>query len=151
MTHLAPVELTLRILVIDPPPGVAWAVQSGRTDLIEALEQSAGQIVFEVPVRLGAARSDGKPTLLGPVTQGTPASRFLYLNSGTRAGQAGSCWERRAKVPLTGITSQLIKRVQRSPGARLEARFMGTGRDGGPACATVPLLDGGWRVTEPAG
>ncbi len=146
-----PAEVTLRILVIDPPPGVAWAVQSGRTELIKALEQSAGQIVFDVSVRLGATRSDGKPALLGPVTQGTPASRFLYANSGTRAGQADSCWDRRAKVPLTGITRQLIEQARRSPGARLEARFMGTDRDGGPACATVPLLDGGWRVIEAAG
>ncbi len=146
-----PADLTLRILVINPPPGVAWAVQSGRTELIKALEQSAGQIVFEVRVRLGATRSDGKPALLGPVTKGTPASRFLYANSGTGAGQADSCWDRRAKVPLTGITRQLIERVQRSPGVRLEARFMGTGRDGGPACATVALLGGGWRVIEPAG
>ncbi|MEA2339467.1 MAG: hypothetical protein QOE82_3474, partial [Thermoanaerobaculia bacterium] len=24
----------------------------------------------------------------------------------------------------------------------------GTGRDGGPACATVPLLGGGWNVAQ---
>jgi hypothetical protein len=46
-------------------------------------------------------------------------------------------------VPLSDITEKLIR-----SGRRLEARFNGTARDGGPACATVPLLDGGWRTVK---
>ena len=138
--------LSLRIVVLDPPAGVAWAVQSGRNELIEPTQRSEALIVFDLVVRLGATRADGEATLLGPVTQGPPAGRFLYLNSGTRAGQTDSCWDRRAKVPLAGITRDLVERVLAQPGARLEARIAGTGRDGGPACATVSLLDGGWRV-----
>jgi hypothetical protein len=102
-------------------------------------------------VRVGSLRPDGYPTLLGPVTQGPPTGRFVYLNSGQRAGQADYCWDRRAKVPLAGITQQLIDRAREQPGARLEARVLGTGLDGGPACATVPLLEGGWRILPPAG
>ncbi|MEK6371421.1 MAG: DUF5990 family protein [Acidobacteriota bacterium] len=65
------------------------------------------------------------------------------MNSGTYAGQADTPWSRRAKVPLAGITWALIKRAK---GAPLEARINGTGSDGGPACGTVPLLDGGWKI-----
>jgi hypothetical protein len=141
--------LPLRIVVVEPPPGVEWAVQSGRSELIEPTERTPTRIVFDLAVRLGATRADGQPTLLGPVTQGPPTGRFLYVNSGIRAGQADSCWDRRAKVPLRGITQNLIESIRQKPGARLEARIAGTGPDGGPACATVPLLDGGWRLIEP--
>jgi hypothetical protein len=71
------------------------------------------------------------------------------VTSGKRAGQANSCWDRRAKVSLKGITPQLIAAVKQQPGAHLEARIAGTAADGGPACATVPLLEGGWRVVAP--
>jgi hypothetical protein len=67
------------------------------------------------------------------------------VNSGKRAGQFDSCWDRRAKVPLTGVTASLIEQAAALPGAVLETQIAGTGRDGGPSCATVPLV-GGWRV-----
>jgi hypothetical protein len=143
-------EVPLRIALVRPPPGGGWAVQSGREDLIEPSESSDAMIAFDLSLRIGAPRADSQPSLLGPVTQGPPSDRFVYVNSGTRAGQAGSCWDRRAKVPLTWITRQLIERVRQQHGARLEARIAGTAADGGPACATVPLLEGGWRIVAPA-
>ncbi|MGH7584994.1 MAG: DUF5990 family protein [Gemmatimonadales bacterium] len=143
-------ELPLRITVVGPPPGVAWAIQGGRGDLVEPSERADALVAFDVSVRVGAPRSGGQPTLLGRVTQGPPDGRFVYVNSGQRAGQADSCWDRRAKVSLTGITRQLIESVEQNPGARLEALIAGTAADGGPACATVPLLEGGWRVLAPA-
>jgi hypothetical protein len=143
-------DIPLRITVVGPPLGVAWAVQSGRNDLIKPSERTEALIAFDVTVRVGAPRTGGQPTLLGRVTQGPPIDRFLYVNSGKRAGQADSCWDRRAKVSLTGITQHLIESVEKHPGARLEARIAGTASDGGPACATVPLLEGGWRVVAPA-
>lgn len=143
-------EIPLRLTVVGPPLGVAWAVQSGRSDLIEPSERTEALIAFDVTVRVGAPRSGGHPTLLGRVTQGPPTARFVYVNSGKRAGQVDSCWDRPAKVPLTGITQQLIEGVEKRPGARLGARIAGTASDGGPACATVPLLEGGWRVVAPA-
>ena len=71
---------------------------------------------------------------------------FVYVNSGTSAGEAGSRWTRRAKVKLATLTRELADAARAEPGTVLEARFQGIGRDGGPACATVPLLDGGWRL-----
>ena len=144
-------ELSLRIVVLEPPSGVAWAVQSGRNELIEPRERSTARMTFDVTVRIGPARAGGQPVFLGPVTQGPPTDRFVYVTSGKRAGQFDSCWDRRAKVSLKGITPQLLAAVQQRPGSRLEARIAGTAADGGPACATVPLLDGGWRVVAPAG
>ena len=82
----------------------------------------------------------------GAVAQGPPEGRFVYVCSGTLAGQAESCWTRRAKVPLDGITWRLIERVLSDGRLRLEARFQGRAGDGGPNCATVKLLEGGWRA-----
>ena len=103
-------------------------------------------MTFEFEVRVGT-RARGEPNFLGPFVQGPPAGRFVYINSGTLAGQADSIWTRRAKVPLTGITRALIERA-RVAGSTLEAEIAGTGRDGGPACATVPLMSDGWRVAD---
>jgi hypothetical protein len=141
-------ELPLRIVVTNPPAGVTFAVQRGRHGLLPPTRRTADAMVFDFTVRVG--ERDGKPNFLGEFAQGTPADRFVYVNSGTSAGQAGSCWQRRAKVKLSGITRELIGRALVQPGAVLEARFAGIGRDGGPSCATVPLLDGGWRLARDA-
>jgi hypothetical protein len=87
----------------------------------------------------------GVARLLGKLAHGSPSERFLYVCSGTCAGQVHSCWTRRAKIGLSGISSALLQALQAAPSLRLEARFAGRAKDGGPACATVPLL-GGWRV-----
>ena len=53
-------------------------------------------------------------------------------------------------MSLKGITPQLIAAVDQQPGARLKARIAGTAVDGGPACASVLRLEGGWQVVAPA-
>lgn len=92
-------------------------------------------------------RTAGPPNFRGKSVQGPPADRFIYINAGTYAGQANSCWSRRAKVSLAGITWELIEQVLSESNSVLEARIAATARDGGPAYATVRLLEGGWRVT----
>jgi hypothetical protein len=82
----------------------------------------------------------------GPFVQGPPKQRFVYINIGTYAGQDGSPWSRRLKVPLIGITRKMI-----TAGGILEARVIGTGPDGGPTCATVKDFDGWIRVIRSSG
>lgn len=139
-------ELPLRIVVRHPPLGVVFAVQGGKEALHPPTRSSQQALVFEVSIEVDPASSNGPPRLLGPIVQGPPLGRFLYVNSGNRAGQQGSCWDRRAKVPLGGITWELIRAQQAAPESTLEAEIAGTAKDGGPCCATVPLLGGGWRV-----
>jgi hypothetical protein len=140
-------ELQLRIVVLRPPTGVTFAVQRGRFELLPPSSVTRDALVFDVAVRVGPGK-DGAPNFLGPYAQGTPADRFIYVNSGTSAGQTQSCWSRRAKVRTGGIGWAMVDEVLATPGAVLEARFEGTGRDGGPACASVPLVEGGWRVVR---
>ena len=140
--------LQLRVVVAAPPTGVAFAVQRGRADLLAPISTTSDALVFEFPVSV-ADVSSHPPRLTGEFAQGPPAARFVYVNSGTYAGQLGSCWSRRAKVPLSGITAALVQAALRHPSGILEARISGIGRDGGPACATVPLLSE-WAVVAAA-
>jgi hypothetical protein len=144
-------ELPLRIVMEHPLPGVAIALQRGATGkgaLVGPVHTSADALVFDLTVTLDGATAEGGPRLLGPFVQGPPTARFVYLNAGASAGQFGSIWQRRAKIPLSGIGWKLIEELTES--ARLEAHIAGKGRDGGPACATVPLLPPGWRLISSA-
>src|SRR6266550_6566994 len=127
-------ELALRITVLHPPPGVTFRVQRGKSELVEPDRVDNDAISFEFTVRLGARERGKSPNFLGPFAQGTPSSRFVYVNSGTYAGQKDTLWSRRAKIPLAGISWSLI---QKSRGGVLETKIEGTGSDGGPVCASV--------------
>ena len=60
-------------------------------------------------MRLGTPQADGTPNRLGPLTQGSAATRFVYICVGRRAGQVTSSWDGRVKVPLAGITQAQVK------------------------------------------
>ena len=137
-------ELTLRIRVTTPPPDVDFLVQRGRDELTAAVKATRDLLVFEIPVRVRRLPS-GTPNFLGPYAQGPAASRFVYVNSGTYAGQSDSCWSRRAKVPLSPISWSLVERALASS-RTIEVEVPGTGRDGGPTCASVKLPVDAWRV-----
>jgi hypothetical protein len=81
---------------------------------------------------------------LGAYAFGPRDGRFLYLSwshdhEGTRA------MFRRMKVHLKSITWDQIEEASETPGFVLETVVPGVGRDGGPACASVPLLEA-WHV-----
>ncbi|MEO8580143.1 MAG: DUF5990 family protein, partial [Gemmatimonadales bacterium] len=76
--------------------------------------------------------------------QGPPSARFVYVTSGRRAGQDNTPWDRRAKIPLAGISASMIQAALGASGVRIETEMPGTGSDGGPTCATVKAIV--WRV-----
>jgi len=140
-------SLPVRIVIEEPVPGAAIALQRGATQrrrLISATGNTREAMTFDFEVEVEGALPDGRPRLLGPLVHGPPAARFVYLCVGQAAGQHGSEWNRRVKVPLGGVTQALIEALP--PGGRLEARIAARGRDGSPACASVPLLSPGWRI-----
>lgn len=149
MTKQASREIALRITLVNPPSGVVFCLQRGRSDLASCTEASGEQVSFDFTLRVHGDRSSGPPNLRGDFAQGPPAARFVYVNSGTSAGQKDSCWTRRAKVPLSGITWELIEEAVSKPCTVLEARIPGKAKDGGPVCASVLLL-GGWVASAPA-
>lgn len=87
-------EVPFRITVLNPPPGVTLRLQSGRSELVAPSRESATSISFDFTLRVESGAS-GPPRLLGPFAQGPPAKRFVYVNSGRRADQRESSWDRR--------------------------------------------------------
>jgi hypothetical protein len=140
-------EISLRIIVVAPPPGVLFAIQYGSKELKSQVKSTGADLSFEFTAR--PSNKEGSAIdFLGPYVQGRRGSRFVYVNSGTYAGQTDTSCARRAKISLDGITKKMIDDLKKRSGGCLEARITGTARDGGPVCASVPLLDRGWRVTS---
>ncbi len=111
--------------------------------------QSTERAEFEISVRVRRDPKTGGPNFLGEWAHGKPGERFLYL---TWTACQGGLRERygRMKVPLTSIPWEIVERAVAETRV-LEARVSGIGRHGKPACATVPLLDGGWQLADPTG
>lgn len=146
-------DLPIRLVLVSPPTGIDYGIQHGRgADYETRFVQQAkdGDVIFDFSLIVSDNRKDGLPNFKGPFAQGPPVSRFIYVDVGTYAGQKGTPWSRRMKIPLQGITWALIKQVVSKPGHALLARIPGTGKDGGPSCATVQLL-GSWQVTKSTG
>ena len=139
-------QVRFRIVILEPPPGVRWALQLGRDELVPPTHADKQTVVLEGELTLGPPRADGTPTFRGAAAQGPVSGRFLYANSGPSAGAATAPWTRRAKIQLGSVTAELVEKLRCKPQGVLEARIAGRMRDGTAACATVPLVDGGWQV-----
>jgi len=145
-------ELNFRIVLEKPPAGVDFALQRGRGsahEIIQKQRSGTHDLVFEFTAMAKAGNKGAAPNLLGPFVQGPPGERFVYVGSGTVAGQADTCWSRRLKVPLRGITSGVVEQVAKDSRAVLEAHVAGTAKDGGPNCATVKPF-AGWKLVRNA-
>jgi hypothetical protein len=128
--------LKLRVIVTEPLPGTWCAMQRGKSELLQPTI-SPDELHFDFTVQADLAKDP--IGLTGEFTQGPPVKRFLYINSGTYAGQSGTAWSRRAKVPITGISASLAQKAIAAGGV-LQAKVRGRAKDGGPFCASVPLL-----------
>ena len=142
-------ELPIRLALIDPPGNIDNGIQCGRGSNYETRyiqQRKRGDVVFDFSITVSDNRKGGAPNFSGDFVQGTPARRFIYIDVGTYAGQKNTSWSRRMIVSLNGITWEQINRALK-PGRRLSATLPGTGKDGGPSCATVPII-GGWKVIK---
>ncbi|WP_373067304.1 DUF5990 family protein [Gemmatimonas sp.] len=137
--------LALRLVLERPPHHVRWVVQSGKIAHLPPSAVDDESVTFDVMIRVVSTPA-GTLDFRGDCVQGPRASRFVYLCAGTRAGDPSSCWDRRAKVSLMTLSTEHVKAMAAAPELRLEGRLRGTARDGGPACASVPLLRTGWTL-----
>src|SRR5215813_8494606 len=104
--------LALRIIVLDPPPNILWALQLGRDEMVKPSSATKSRIAFDFTVDVAEGGPKGAFRLRGPAVQGRPGARFVYLRIGTYAGQTGTEVARRAKISLEGITRKLLDAVR---------------------------------------
>ena len=131
--------LRLRVVVRAPPPGVAASLQGEGGAPVQVQASQGEDLSFELTVRCDL--SEAAPNFLGEFVRGPKDDRFVHLAWGRQAGQADSCWDRRAKVRLGGIDADVARRATQA-GAPLTLEMAGVGKDGGPVCASFkPLKD----------
>jgi hypothetical protein len=143
-------EIMLRVVLESPPAGVDFGIQKGHGSMYESIQtqRSKGDdLVFEFGVSVKTPGSAGSVDFGGPIVQGPRGGRFVYVDIGTLAGQRDTPWSRRLKIPLSGVSSNLVRQASSGKKAILEARVLGTGRVGTPACASVKEFDG-WHVAR---
>jgi len=142
-------ELKLHIILLNPPPGVDFGLQKGSGNNYQTVEiQRSGSqdMHFRLAITLkGDKQKSPQPDFSGPFVQGPVSERSIYFDIGTLAGQTLSPWTRRLKIPLRGITWEMIDRIVADPKLFLETSVPGTAKDGGPNCATVKPFEG-WVV-----
>jgi hypothetical protein len=88
----------LRVVLVDPPPGVDYGIQEGEGSdctTIAIQRSKTGNLILECTILVKSNRADGPPNFGGPISQGPPAGRFIYIGIGKSAGQFDSFWQRR--------------------------------------------------------
>jgi hypothetical protein len=131
-------SILVQVRVVDPVPGCAYAIQrrGGGIDQVQLAAREA--LTFTTSITLKLAR-DGTLDPAGLHVNGPRRGRFLYINSGTMAGQTPSCWTRRAKVSLEPIVAAVRLSLDVMP-PLIETTIPGRAKDGGPVCASVTPL-----------
>lgn len=138
-------EKTLRIILKEVMPGVDFALQNGHGSKYQPVQRQRASkktdLSFEFPVTIKTDKR-GDPDFAGGFVQGGRGDRYVYIDIGTYAGQSGTSWSRRLKVPLSRITWDLI-----NSSSILVGEIPGTGKDGGPSCAYAWMrsLDSPWQ------
>ncbi|TPG20039.1 hypothetical protein EAH87_09540 [Sphingomonas koreensis] len=128
-------EILLRIVIEQPVAGVLHSLQSGDKGVLDPKRSIAGEpLTFDFPVRVAPG-----PKFFGAqVRREGPDRRFVYIRIGQSAGDHASPWTRRMKIDVHDIPPDLLARAAAGEGV-VEITVNGTGKDGTPACATVPV------------
>ena len=134
MARAEQTEIRMRILIEQPVIGVRHSLQSGDAGVLDPKVSIAGEpLAFDFPIRIAPG-----PKFFGDqVRREGPVRRFVDIRIGTSADDHASPWSRRMKIDLHDIPQNLLDRAMR--GGMIELRVNGTGKDGTPACTTVPV------------
>ena len=119
-------------------------VQRGKDELLDPQSATPDALTFEFEMTVDL--NGDQPNFLGKYAQGPKDARFVYVNSGTYAGQHPTPWGRRAKLSLMTITRKQVSMVIDDNSRCFETIMPGVGRDGGPTCASVKGIE--WKVVK---
>lgn len=124
---------------------IEGGIQIGK-DVLPGEVDADGLMRFTAELRAGRDAATGEVIFLGPYTFGPRGERFLYV-SWSHARDRKREMFRRMKVRLKDIAWEQVETAAAAPDRVLETTVPGIARDGGPACARVPLI-GGWHVRD---
>jgi hypothetical protein len=133
-------QITLRLTIADPVPGVAYSLQNGRNEPVGAIVAEDRPISFDVTVLVAPG-----PRFLGDfVRREGPTRRFIYVAIGGQAGDSSSEWSRRAKIDIHDLPAELLEKAL--AGSVLERSDVRLNREGFPnqrRSDSTCWLDGG--------
>lgn len=131
-------EIRMRLVVDGPVPGVMHSLQDKKSRPVDPkVSQSGESLDFDFPVRIAPG-----PKFYGEqVRSEGPERRFVYVAMGRQAGGHDLDWSRRMKIDIHDIPAALLDGAL--AGKHLVGIVAGMGKDGTPACATVPV---DWRL-----
>ena len=139
--------ITFRIILERPVVGVTYGLQSGSGNSYKVLQKQvaqSGELIFEFDIPVKRSK-EGSLVLHGPFIQGPPASRFIYLDMGSYAGQTMAPVSGRLKVPLPNAPDDIIHATRN--GGSFVTRIAGTkAKDGSPIMGTVKPFEG-WMLS----
>lgn len=141
-------EISLRVVLQKPPTEIDYGLQMGhgsRFNIVQRQRAGGEDLAFEFTINTKPGK-ESSIDFSGSFVQGLAGGRFIYINIGASAGQINTPLSRRLKVPLTGITQSIVDEILKIPSI-LETSVPGTGKDGGPNCATVKPF-AGWSVVR---
>ncbi|MDO3626931.1 DUF5990 family protein [Mucilaginibacter sp. BT774] len=138
----------MHIVLQLPPPGVHFGLQKGsgsKYETVQLQKSGSGDLHFDLNVTIRGDRiKDQTPRFGGPFAQGSYPDNFIYIDIGTYAGKE-DIWSRRLKIPLSGITWEIVDQLTTDADLTLETYVPGTAKDGSPTCATVKPF-AGWKI-----
>src|SRR5262249_19680230 len=127
-------QITLRLTIGDPVPGVAYSLQNKKSEPVGMVAAEDRPLSFDVPVEVAPG-----PRFLGEFVRSEgPTRLFVYIAIGGQAGGSTSPWSRRAKIDIHDLPAELLEKAV--DGSIVEAHLPGRDKDGGPACATLRPL-----------
>ena len=141
-------EINFRVFLQKPPSDIDYGLQMGYANqytVVQRQKAVGDDLTFEFAINTKPGK-DSAIDFSGLFVQGPVGGRFIYINIGQSAGQINTQWNRRLKIPLIGITQSQIDEILKTSGV-FETSVPGTGKDGGPNCATVKPF-AGWSVVK---
>ncbi|MES2986557.1 MAG: DUF5990 family protein [Pseudomonadota bacterium] len=125
-------EIRMRIVIEQPVAGVLHSLQAGQDAPLDPKGSNGEPLAFDFSVRVAPG-----PKFFGDqVRREGPERRFVYVRIGTMARDPLSPWTRRMKIDMHDIEQAMVDQAMATGGV-IETRVHGTGKDGGPACATL--------------
>lgn len=138
--------VTLSIILENPNVNVSFGLQKGSGNKLEIAQKQQSvtgeNLCFEFTTEVKPDKNNAHlADFKGPFIHGAAGERFIYINIGSYAGATDEPWDRRLKIPLTGINMATVG----GDNTQLITCVPGKGKDGTPNCATVKPF-AGWNL-----